>query len=131
MQSLLRLSFMLSILSVTGSALAQASEWSDSACLWANDTLVCAYPVAVHEEGVIPIIVDGQDITTQHLESRWWPLRLDWYEVQLRAECVRPESSITIRTTSEWGVAPRVDCPEGSSLVNEPSWFKIRIRELP
>jgi len=132
MHVLLRLSLMLPLLGVTGHALAQASEWATSACSWVNDTLlVCAYPNAVYEEGEIKIVVNDEIINQKHLESAWWPLRLDWYEAQLRCQCVRPDSSITFTATSEWGAAPRLDCPEGSSMVDTPDWFKIRIRPLP
>jgi hypothetical protein len=135
MNSLLELSLMLSVLGIAGSALAQEAPdpiFDDSACLYVNgDTLFCAYPNLVYDPG-IQIIVNGEIANGRHLELGWWPAPLDWYEGQVRARCVLdkdPNRFITV--ASQWSTAPRVDCPVDTTLVDNPDWFKVRIRELP
>ena len=132
MHRLLKLSLMLSVLSVTGSVLAQDPIFDDSACLWVNDTLFCAYPKLVYDEGIQIVTPEGEIFNGRHLEAAWWPAPLDWYEPQLRAQCVIDNTGGTriVTVVGQWG-ATRLDCPEGMTMADNPEGFKIRIRELP
>jgi hypothetical protein len=134
MHSLLKLSLILSVLGVAGAALAQDQEptFDDNACLWVNgNTFVCVSPKLVYDPG-IEIWVDGEIINGRHLEASWWPVPLDWYEVQLSAECLIDNTNGTrfVTVVSQWGQAPQLNCPDKTVMVDNQELFKIRVREL-